>query len=407
MAVEAIDTLIVGGGQAGLAVSEQLSRRGCAHLIVERHRIIERWRSERWDGLHGNGTVHTDHIDGFPYPGLPPDAFATRDQIVAYFCAYADAIKAPVRCGVEVSRLSRMADGGFLAQTAQGDIAARRVIVATGPFQRPMIPGFVPQEAGLFQVHASGYRNPAQLPRGAVLVVGAGSSGAQIAEELRRAGRQVFLSVGGHVRGPRRYRGHDIVSWMKLLGLWDVPAGDPPPAHVTLPFSGAYGGETVDFRVMARRGVHLLGRVEGFEAGVMRFACDLAANLAKGDAAYLGFLDAVDAYIDRTGLDLPPDPAARVLEVALPSQIDPPRSLDLAAAGISAIVWATGYGLDFSWIDIPVLDDRGRPKHRRGVSDIAGLYFLGLPWLSKRSSSFLYGIVSDATYLAEHIAQRG
>ncbi len=408
MAAETVDTLIVGGGQAGLAMSAQLSQRGLSHLVVERHRIAERWRSERWDGLHANGPAWHDRLPGLTIAGVDPDGFATRNQMVDYFVAYAERIAAPLRCGVTVTALRRKADGsGFLAETSHGAIEAKNVVAATGPFQRPVIPAVVPAETGIVQMHSNAYRNPGQLPEGAVLVVGAGSSGAQIADELSRAGRPVYLSVGRHQRPPRRYRGHDFCWWLGVLGLWDAAVPDPSVKHVTIAVSGAYGGHTIDFRRLAARGVTLLGRQEGFADGAMRFAPDLAENIAQGDASYLSLLAAADAYAEREGLDLPEEPEARRIDPDPPCVVEPILALNLHDAGIGAIVWATGYALDFGWMELDIFNERGAPAHRRGVSDVPGLYFLGLSWLSRRASAFIFGVEADAAHLAEHIAARG
>jgi putative flavoprotein involved in K+ transport len=264
----------------------------------------------------------------------------------------------------------------------------------------------VPAELGIVQLHSNAYRNPAQLPAGGVLVVGAGSSGTQIADELARAGRRVYLCVGRHQRPPRSYRGRDFGWWLGVLGLWDAEAPDPSTKHVTIAVSGAYGGHTIDFRRMAARGVTLLGRAGGFADGVMRFEPDLAANLAEGDASYVSLLDAADAYVAREGLDLPEEPSARVVEADPLCVREPVVELDLAEAGVTSIVWATGYGLDFGWLKCGALDSRGVPVHRRGVSDVPGFYFLGLSWLSRRASAFIFGAERDAAYLAEHIAGR-
>ena len=407
MPIEQVETLIVGGGQAGLAMSEQLSKRGRPHLVLERHRIVERWRSERWDGLHANGPAWSDSMPGYPIPGVALDEFATRDQIVDYFLAYAEAIEAPIRCGVEVTSLRQRNTGpGFRAETSHGPIEAANVVAATGPFQRPVVPAIVPPDPGLVQLHASAYRNPDQLPGGAVLVVGSGSSGAQMAEELMRAGRRVYLSIGKHLRPPRRYRGRDFVWWMDTRGLWHLPVGEQTPAHVPLAFSGAYGGVSVDFRRLAAGGVVLVGRTRTYRDGVLHFAEDLAENLAEGDAARLAFLDTVDAYAAERGLDLPEEPEARFTLPDPPSVTNPIRTLHLSDAGIGSIIWATGYTLDFGWLQVPVFDDRGAPLHRRGVTAVPGLYFLGLPWLSKRTSSFICGVGHDAAFLAERIAGR-
>ena len=407
MPVEKIETLIIGGGQAGLAMSEQLSQHGLSHLVVERHRIAERWRSERWDGLHANGPAWHDRLSGLPIAGVEDDGFATRQQMVDYFVAYAERIAAPVRSGVAVTALHRKADGtGFRAETSEGLIEAANVIAATGPFQRPVIPAVVPPDAGIVQMHSNAYRNPGQLPEGAVLVVGAGSSGAQIADELLRAGRGVYLSIGQHQRLPRRYRGRDYCYWLGVLGMWDVPVGDPPPKHVTIAVSGAYGGHTIDYRRLAERGMVLVGRAEAYQDSTMRFSADLANSLAQGDAAYLSLLDTVDAYAAREGLAVPEEPEARTIGPDPACVTDPILHLNLRDAGVRSIVWATGYGLDFGWVKINAFNDLGAPVHRRGVTDVPGLYFLGLSWLSRRASSFVYGVEYDAAHLAEHIAAR-
>ena len=406
VSVETVETLIIGGGQAGLAMSEQLSQRGLSHLVVERHRIAERWRSERWDGLHANGPAWHDRLPGLTIAGVDPDGFATRDQMVDYFVAYAERINAPVRCGVSVTALHRNAGGfGFRAETSDGVIEASNVVAATGPFQRALIPSVVPPDSGIHQMHSNAYRNPTQLPEGSVLVVGAGSSGAQIADELSRAGRRVYLSVGRHQRPPRRYRGHDFCWWLGVLGLWDAQR-DPSVKHVTIAVSGAYGGRTIDFRRLAAGGVTLVGRMQGCVHGVMRFAPDLEDNLAQGDASYRGLLDAADAYAAREGLDLPEEPTARAIEPEPSCVTDPILELNLRDAGVAAIIWATGYALDFSWLKVDTFDASGAPVHRRGVTDVPGLYFLGLSFLSRRASAFIFGVEQDAAYLAEQIAAR-
>ena len=406
MATEKVETLIVGGGQSGLAMSEQLRKRGRPHLVLERHRIAERWRSERWDGLHANGPAWHDRLPLIPIAGVDPDGFATRNQMVDYLVAYADRIAVPVRTGVGVTALHKADGAGFRAETTHGVIEATNVVAATGPFQRAAIPVVVPPEAGIQQIHSAAYHNPAQLPPGAVLVVGAGSSGTQIADELARAGRPVYLSVGRHQRPPRRYRGHDFGWWLDVLGEWDRPVPDPSTRHVTIAVSGAYGGHTIDFRRLASRGVTLLGRGGAFEDGVMRFAPDLATNLAEGDATYRAMLDAADDYATRHGLDLPEEPSARIVEPDPLCVTEPILRLDLAAAGVASIVWATGYALDFGWLRSDALNERGVPIHRRGVTDVPGLYFLGLSWLSRRASAFIFGAEYDAAHLADHIAAR-
>ncbi len=405
MSIEHVDVLVVGGGQAGLAMSEHLSDCGVPHLVLERHRIAERWRSERWDSLVANGPAWHDRFPGMEFSDVDPDAFAPKESVANYFVAYAQRIAAPVRCGIEVSSVRRnVGRRGFRVETSDGVLEADNVVAATGPFQRPVIPAVVPEAAGLVQVHSSAYRNPARLPEGAVLVVGAGSSGSQIADELLRAGKRVYLSVGPHDRPPRSYRGRDYVWWLGVLGKWDAVAVEPGREHVTIAVSGAHGGETVDFRRLAARGITLLGRTDSFDDGVMRFAADLAENLARGDANYLSVLEEADAYVARNGLDLPDEPDAYAIGADPQCVTDPVLELDLAEAGITSIVWATGFDVDYGWLKVDVFDDAGRPKHHRGVSDEPGIYFLGLPWLSRRASSFIYGVWHDARYLADHIA---
>lgn len=399
MAVEKVDVLVIGGGQAGLAMSAHLRDRGLSHLVLERHRIAERWRTSRWDSLVANGPAWHDRFPALEFDDIDGASFAGKDRIVQYFETFADKIAAPIRCGVEVTALAR--DGaGFVAETSAGTIAASRVVVATGPFQKPLIPTVVPDSAGIVQMHSEAYRNPGQLPEGAVLVVGAGSSGAQIADELLRAGRKVFLSVGPHDRPPRAYRGRDFVWWLGALGKWDARAQEPGMEHVTIAVSGANGGETVDFRKLAARGMVLLGRAGTYAEGKMAIAPDLGDNIRRGDANYLSVLDEADAHVTRMGLDLPEEPEARVIGPDPDCVTNPILSLDLKAEGITSIVWATGYALDYSWVKMDIFEPNGRPRHERGVSEVPGLYFLGLPWLSRRASPFIWGVWHDADYLA-------
>ncbi|MFD9895195.1 flavin-containing monooxygenase [Amycolatopsis sp. NPDC059027] len=409
MSSQEVEVLVVGGGQAGLAMSEHLSDSGVPHLVVERHRIAERWRSERWDSLVANGPAWHDRFPGMEFAGLAPDAFASKDQVADYFEAYAEKIAAPVRPGVEVTSVRRHEGRpGFRVETSDGTIDARFVVAATGPFQRPVIPPIVPDGADLLQLHSSGYRNPEQLPEGAVLVVGAGSSGVQIAEELRRSGRQVYLSVGPHDRPPRRYRDRDFCWWLGVLGKWDAETPPSGAEHVTIAVSGARGGHTVDFRALAGLGIDLVGLTRSYDNGVLRFAPDLGANIARGDANYLALLDEADAYVARNGLDFPEEPAARELGPDPACVTDPILELDLAAAGVRSIVWATGFATDYGWLRVDAFDENGKPRHRRGVSSEPGVYFLGLPWLARRGSSFIWGVWHDAKFVADHIAtQRG
>ena len=399
--MEDIETLIIGAGQAGLTMSHALSKLGCPHLVLERGRVAERWLSERWDGLHFQTPNALVRLPDFPFVADNPNGFATGSEIAAYLAAYAAFIDAPVRSGVSVTALR----AGFVAETSAGDFRAKNVVVATGPFQRPVIPPLMPDTPGITQMHALDYRSPAALPEGGVLVIGAGASGSQIAEELMRAGRQVYFSVGKHKRSPRRYRGHDHIWWWLETGMDRTPPDKRPLDRSPVVHTGAYGGHTMDFRDFARQGMVLLGRALTARDGVMAFAPDLLANLAHGDAAYLAFMDFVDAHIAGKGLSLPDDPEARVISPT-PAWLHEPRyTLDLPAEGITTVICATGYALDFGWIALPVLDGRGMPVHRLGVTEVPGLYFLGLPFLSKMSSSFLFGVGNDAERLAGAIAR--
>ncbi|MDX1725949.1 MAG: NAD(P)/FAD-dependent oxidoreductase [Pseudomonas sp.] len=400
-----IDTLVVGAGQAGVAISEHLSKLGVPHLVLERNRIAEAWRTGRWDSLVANGPAWHDRFPGLEFDDLDADAFAAKDRVAAYFEAYAKKFDAPIRTGVEVKKVVRNSDRpGFTIETSEGVIQANRVVCATGPFQRPVIPPVAPKDTALTQIHSAEYRNPQQLPEGAVLVVGAGSSGVQIADELQRAGRKVYLSVGPHDRPPRSYRNRDFCWWLGVLGEWDAETAQPGKEHVTIAVSGARGGHTVDFRGLAHQGMTLVGLTKAFDNGVVTFQPDLAENLARGDENYLALLDAADAYIARNALDLPEEPEARSLFPDPDCVIKPLLELDLAKAGVTSIIWATGYAVDFSWLQVDAFDAKGKPRHQRGVSSEPGVYFLGLPWLSRRGSSFIWGVWHDAKHVAGHIA---
>ncbi|PSJ59001.1 flavin-containing monooxygenase [Pseudaminobacter soli (ex Li et al. 2025)] len=405
MSVEKVDTLIVGAGQAGVAMSEHLSKCGVPHLVLERHRIAERWRSERWDSLVANGPAWHDRFPGMEFPGAYPDAFVGKEKVADYFVAYAEMIAAPIRCGVEVKEVRKnVGRPGFHVETSHGVIEASNVVAATGPFQHSIFPKLVPEDAGLLQIHSSAYRNPDQLPGGAVLVVGAGSSGVQIADELVRAGKRVYLSVGPHDRPPRAYRGRDFCWWLGVLGKWDAETPGPGTEHVTIAVSGARGGETIDFRRLAAQGMTLVGRTEAYTDGVMTFAADLGQNIARGDANLMSLLDEADAYVARNGIDLPEEPEARKLDPDPECVANPILALNLAEAGITSIIWATGYTVDYSWLKVDAFDEKGRPKHQRGVSVEPGIYFLGLPWQSRRGSSFIWGVWHDAKHLADRIS---
>jgi putative flavoprotein involved in K+ transport len=292
--------------------------------------------------------------------------------------------------------------------TSAGVIEAKRVVVATGPFQIPKYPHIVPTDAGIQQLHSSSYKNPAQLGEGAVLVVGGGASGSQIAEELQSSGKTVYLSIGEHYRPPRAYRDRDYVWWLGVLGKWDeikdsIKNG-AKKKHVAFAVSGYNGGKTIDFRRLAHKGITVLGVTKSYENGVLHIAGDLAENVAAGDAAYFDVLREADAYVERNGITLPTEPEAWNLLDDPACIKDPVLSLDLAQAGITTIVWATGFKYDYRWLAVEAFDERGMPYHKRGISAERGIYFLGLPELTNRASSFIYGCWHDAKYIADHIA---
>lgn len=405
MSVEQTEVVVVGAGQAGVAVSEHLTAREIPHVVLERGRVAESWRTARWDSLRANGPAWHDRFPGQRYAGIDPDAFPSKDDVADYFADYARRIVAPIRCGVEVSAVVRNSGrSGFTVSTTQGELETRFVVAATGAFQRPVTPAIAEDAPGVAHVHSSAYRNPQQLPEGGVLVVGSGSSGAQIAAELAEAGRRVYLSVGPHDRPPRRYRGRDNVWWLGVLGKWEASTPPQGARHVTIAVSGAKGGHTVDFRELAAEGITLVGRTVGFDDGTARFAGDLGANIAAGDANYLSVLDEADAYVERNGLDLPEEPAARRFLPLPESVTNPLEMLDLAGAGVRSIVWATGYAQDYRWLPEGAVTDRGGPRHVRGVSHEPGVYFVGLPWQSRRGSSFIWGVWHDAQYIADQIS---
>jgi putative flavoprotein involved in K+ transport len=407
--MESIETVVIGAGQAGLALSWHLSQRGCEHLVVERGRIGERWHSQRWDSLHFQFPNWSIELPGHPpYAGGPPDAFAHRSEVWGFLESYAAAIRAPVRCGTEVTALRRddAQPARFRMVTPHGELRARSVVVATGPYQRARVP---PLQRGLapevLQIHAGNYRNPHQLAEGAVLVIGSGASGCQIADELIEAGRDTYLSVGRHQRAPRRYRGRDGFWWRRELGLLDQTAAEVPPERRFPPplVTGVHGGYDVDLRLSAARGLSLLGHLQGISDGRLHFADDLETNLRAGDQSLEEFVTTIDAHVARTGLDVEaaPDGHRARARAAAHSR----TQLDTRADCIGSVIWATGYNFDFGWIELPgVFGADGTPIHRRGVTQTAGLYFLGLPWLHKRKSTFLAGVGEDSAHIAAAIA---
>jgi putative flavoprotein involved in K+ transport len=402
--MEKVNTVVVGGGQAGIAMSEQLSNAKISHVVLERGRIAERWRSERWDSLLANGPAWHDRLPGMEIADVHPDSFTPKEKMADYISAYANNFNVPIRCSVEVISVRKLhRRTGFEVNTSQGKFEAENIIAATGPFQCPVIPKLVPEEAGIVQIHSSKYKNPSQLPEGDVLVVGAGASGGQIADELQHAGRQVYLSIGRHDRPPRYYRKRDGSYWSGVLDTWDAVSPGVNSENIAIAVSGVYSDRSLDYRIMASEGMVLLGRTESFADGKLHFADDLRENIELGNKSHLEILEAADKYIAYNGLDFPEDPEAHLIAPVSKYELDPIRVLDLASSGIKSIVWATGFTRDYSWVDVDIFDKNGNPIHQRGISIERGIYFLGLPFQSRRSSSFIFGISRDARYLAEHI----
>lgn len=405
------DVVVVGGGQSGLATSFCLgdAEADIDHVVLERGRIGERWRSESWDSFTLVTQNWGNQLPGFSSRDcdrIPndPDVFLSREQVVAFLEAYADHFEPPIRCGVEVKALSR--DGStFSVETSEGTYAAANVVVATGDTHEPSVPAFDDElPPSVEQLHSSEYRNPDGLPPGGVLVVGSGQSGGQIAEELQAAGRDVYLSVGGSGKMPRRYRGKDIIRWLDAMGRDTVEDLDAPELRFTsnAHFSGADGGQEIDPLDLRDAGVCLLGRAEGVEDGGVLLGDDLEADLRAAYRFYGDRLDDIDAYIENERIDAP-EPTIERLD---PAEVtaESPRRLDLEAEGIGTVVWATGFDFDFGWLPVE-LDDQGVPVHERGVTATPGLYLVGMDFLFDRKSGFLRGVGRDAQYVVDHLVE--
>ena len=407
-----VHTLVIGGGQAGLATSYWLTQAGLPHLVLERQtRLGGSWH-DRWDSFCLVAPNYTLLLPGMPYDGPDPDGFMPRDEVVRYVRDYAERIAAPVRLGTGVRRLAA-ANGGFEAHTDAGTLRARNVVLATGPYQTPRIPeasGRLPSHVR--QLHSQDYRRPAQLGDGGVLVVGTGQSGTQIAEELHQAGREVHLAVSTCPGVPRRYRGRDVIWWLLQAFLHGDEVGVHFPTVADLPspaarfgcfphLSGKDGGHDISLRRLAREGVRLHGRLEQADGSRVRFSDDLPERLAAVDQAFEEeFRPLFDAYIAAAGIAAPADDRPPADDFVPGTTAE----LDLDAAGVGTLIWATGYGLDFGWVDLPVLDEWGYPRHTRGVTVHPGLYAVGLPWLYSEPSSVFAGVGADAAHVVEHLA---
>jgi putative flavoprotein involved in K+ transport len=407
-----LDLVIIGAGHAGLAASQRSAVAGLEHVVLERGLIGESWRSQRWDTFTLNTPNHINRLPGSPYRGDQPDAFESRDAWVARLERYVVEHSLPVRTRMPVVSVER--DGDVFAITTPGErFLSRNVVVASGTVNAPKIP--VAAEAldpRLVCTTTGRYRGASDLPPGAVLVVGSAQSGVQIAEDLVDAGREVYLSTGRVGRLPRRLRGRDAIAWLTETGWMDQRPSDlPDPAMQRMPQPQISGvgplGHTVSLQSLAARGVTLLGHFESAEGTRVRFAPDLAEHVAFADEISRRMRADVDAHIARSGIAAPPsDPDPADEPVADPARFTAPTELDLAERGISSIVFSTGFTADFSWLRLPVIDDRGAPIHTDGRSPLDGLWFLGLPWLRTRKSGVIWGTVEDSNAIVEQVVAR-
>jgi putative flavoprotein involved in K+ transport len=404
--------IIVGGGQSGLSVSYYLKQRSIDHLVLEKHDLVHTWRTQRWDNFCLVTPNWQCKLPGYEYRGSDPHGFMKKPEIIDYLQGFVRHVAAPVQTGVTVQRVAPRGGvgGGYGVSTSAGDYTADQVVVASGGYHQPIIPRLAERlPADVLQMHSEQYRNPQALPPGKVLVVGNGQSGAQIAEDLHLAGREVVLATGDAPRCARFYRGKDVVTWLAEMNYYDMPVDQHPLREGVRDNTNHYvtgrdGGRDIDLRAFARDGMQLYGLLTGLAAdGVtLAFAPDLRSNLDHADRIYNGINASIDKYIAKAGIDAPPGGVyTPVWEPAAER-----TTLDLRAAGIGSVVWCIGFQPDFRWLDAPVFNGRGQPGHVRGVTALPGLYFVGLPWLHTWGSGRFSGVARDALYLAEQIEAR-
>lgn len=406
--MKTINTLIIGGGQAGLATSYYLQKHGIEHIVLEKaDKVGHAWRNERWDSftlLTPNWTVQ---MPGAEYRGDDPDGFMSRDDVVAYFEQYASQFKLPIQFGSHAFEVAPH-NNGYRVKTKVDDFQVKNVVVATGMFQTPRIPEFSKSiSPKVLQMHSTQYRNPQSLPPGAVLVIGSAQSGCQIVEDLYQNGRKVYLSVGNAGRAPRRYRGRDIFRWLGDFGYFEMTVDkleSPKEKFAPNPqLSGNNGGHSINLHQFVRDGVQLLGRTTGTDGTRITFAGGLKESLKKMDGFEAEIVQMIDKFIAENGIDAPAESLPDLRDGYAVEEI---LELDLETAGIGTVIWAGGYRFDYSLVKLPVTDEDGYPIQKRGVTDFPGLYFIGMVLLHKQKSSLLLGVGEDAEYIARHIAER-
>ena len=398
-----IDVAIIGGGQAGLATSWYLKRAGIEHVVLEAGRIAETWRSRRWDSFCLVTPNWSVQLPGAKYDGVDPDGYMLLAELVGYFQAWSESFQAPVEQSSAVSSLDTD-DGGFVLGLTSGKLKARTVVVATGAFQRPHGPaGAESISCGVTQIFAEEYSNPTALPPGAVLIVGSGQTGCQLAEELREAGRKVFLACGRCQWSSRQIGDRDFMWWAVETGFLDRSRDKlPSPAARLLgnwQATGHGGGRDLHYRTLHAQGVELLGRFVGAGDGAIHFADDLSASVDFGDARLADLLKGCEAYCAAAGVAPPP------VEVPPPFRITTRTELDVTKDGIGAVIWTSGYRPDYGWVKAPVFDEMGFPVQTDGRTKVPGLYFMGVHWLRKAKSSIIYGVDEDAEIVARQIVE--
>jgi len=398
------EVAIIGGGQAGLSLSWHMAQAGLNHVVFEREEIFHAWKQQRWDSFCLVTPNWQCQLPGYAYQGEAPHGFMVKEEIIGFVDGFAASFNPPVREHVEVLGLTAGSQG-FVLKTSQGEAMADKVCIATGGYHRPITPRMAERlPPRLKQLHANQYRNPGQLPPGAVLVVGTGQSGCQIAEDLHLAGRQVHLAVGGAPRVSRFYRGRDVVDWLQDMGHYDLAVTEHPMSEAAREKTNHYvtgrdGGRDIDLRKFALEGMSLHGHLATVEGELLGFAPDLQQNLDQADETNDRIKDGIDAYIAKHGIDAPSEP--RYAPLWQPPAREAP--LDLAVAGITSIIWCVGYQPDYAWAQVPAFTGRGMPVHHRGISPVPGLYFLGLPWLHTWGSGRFAAIARDAAHVAAHI----